>query len=165
MFVVENSGPKRERRFTLQKWVVLLWKWFRRSALSTDHTSENQCQDAYHSAEDIQAVESKDGTQPKLPRNKFPLASDPEAWFMLDNIISKTLRKELGRKKYYKRLNESSKIIYRVCKEICGVREENEKPPPKKDRHQRLMQNLRFKKRNLKMANPFRKFWRERRLA
>ena len=48
-------------------------------SVNADKTSENQSQEANHSAEDIQAVGSKDETQPKLPRIKFPLACDSEA--------------------------------------------------------------------------------------
>ena len=53
-------------------------------SINADKTSENQSQEANHSAEDIQAVGSKDETQPKLPRIKFPLACDSKAWSMFD---------------------------------------------------------------------------------
>ena len=91
-------------------------------SVNTDKMLENQSQEANHSAEDIQAVGSKDETQPKLPRIKFPPACDSEAWRMLDYAISKTLDKKLG-KKYNQRLNESGLVIYEVCKEIFGVKE------------------------------------------
>ena len=77
---------------------------------NTDKTSENQSQDAYHREEDIRADESKDEAQPVLPRMKFPPASDTEAWCMLDNIINKTLQKEVGNKDYNQRLNENSQV-------------------------------------------------------
>ena len=47
---------------------------------NADKTSENQSHGANYSAEDIQAVGSKDEMQPKLPRIKFPPACDSEAW-------------------------------------------------------------------------------------
>ena len=59
-------------------------------SVNVDKTSENQSQEANHSAKDIQAVGSKDETQPKLPRIKFPPVCDSEAWNMLDYTISKT---------------------------------------------------------------------------
>ena len=86
---------------------------------------------------------------PVLPRIKFPPASDTEAWCMLDNIISKTLHKELGNTDYNQRLNESIQIIHNVCIRIYGVKEKNNKPPLKKNRCQRMMQDL-IMKRNLK---------------
>ena len=67
-------------------------------SVNADKTSENQSQEANHSAEDIQAVGSKDETQPKLPRIKFPPACDSEAWRMLDYAISKALDKNWERK-------------------------------------------------------------------
>ena len=82
----------------------------------TDKTLENQSQDTYHSAEDIRAAESKDETQPVLPSIKFP-ASDTAAWCMLDNIINKTLHKELGNKDY----NQSSQVIYNVFMRIKDI--------------------------------------------
>ena len=61
---------------------------------------------------------------------------------MLDNIISKTLYKELGNKKYNQQLNESSQVIYKICKRIYGVKEKNNKQPVKKNRRQRMIQDL-----------------------
>ena len=127
-----------------------LLKIQKQRSATADKTSENLSQDAYHSAKDIQAVELKIETQPKLPRIKFPPACDSEAWSMLDHILSKTLHKKLGRKKYDQRLNESSQVIYDTCKNIYGLKEENTKTPAKKNRRQRMMQDLRNKKRNLK---------------
>ena len=101
---------------------------------------ENQSQDAYHSAEDILAAKSKDEIQPVLPRIKFPQTFDLEVWCMLDNIINKTLHKELGNNEYNQWLNESSQVIHKVCKRIYGVKEKNNKPPVKKNRCQRMMQ-------------------------
>ena len=88
--------------------------------------------------------------QPKLPRIKFLPECDSEAWSMLDYAISKTLDKKLGKKKYNQRLNESGLVIYEVCKEILGVKETINKPPAKENRHQRMMKDLRNKKKNLK---------------
>ena len=70
-----------------------------------DKTSENQSQVAYHIAEDTRVAKSRDETQPVLTR------FDPEAWCVLDNIVSETLHKEPGNKKYNQRLNESSLYI------------------------------------------------------
>ena len=69
---------------------------------------------------------------------------------MLDNIMCKTLHKELGNKDYNQRLKESSQVIYNVCMRIYGVKEKNNKPPVKKKRRQRMKEDLRMKKRNLK---------------
>ena len=96
------------------------------------------------------AVGSKDETQPKLPRIKFPPACDSEARSMLDYAISKKLDKKLGKKKYNQRLNESGLVIYEVWKEIFGVKETINKPPAKENRRQRMMKALRNKKKNLK---------------
>ena len=119
-------------------------------SVNADKTSENQSQETNHSAEDIQAVGSKDETQPKLPRIKFPPACDSEAWSMLDYAISKTLDKKLGKKKYNQRLNKRGLVIYEVCKEIFDVKETINKPPTKENRRQRMMKDLRNKKKNLK---------------
>ena len=73
-----------------------------------------------------------------------------KAWCMLDNITSKTLHKELGNNEYKQQLNESSQVIYNVCMRIHGVKEKINKPLVKKNRRQRMMQDLRMKKRNLK---------------
>ena len=117
---------------------------------------ENQSQEANHSAENFQAVGSKDKTQPKLPRIKFLPACDSEAWGMLDYAISKTLDKKLGKKKYNQRLNESGLVIYEVCKEMFGVKETINKLPARENRLQRMMKDLRNKKnlkRQLHLAN------------
>ena len=119
-------------------------------SVNGDKTSENQSQEANHSVEDIQAVGSKDETKPKLPRIRFRLACDSEAWSMLFYAISKTLDKKLGKKKYNRRLNESGLVIYEVCKEILGVKETINKLPAKENRRQRMMKDLRNKKKNLK---------------
>ena len=74
---------------------------------------------------------------------------------MLDNIISKTLYKELGNKDYNQWLNESNQVISNVCMRIYGEKEKNNKPPVKKNRRQRMMQDLRMKKRILKKQIPF----------
>ena len=103
-----------------------------------------------HSSSSAVHAESKDETQPILPRIKFPPASDMEAWCMLDNIIIKTLHKKLGNKDYNQWLNESSQVIYNVCMRIYRMKEKDNKPPVKKNRCQRMMQDLRMKKRNLK---------------
>ena len=70
-----------------------------RRSVNADKMSENQSQEANHSAEHIQAVGSKDEMQLKLPRIKFPPACHFEACSMLDYAISKTLDKKLGKKK------------------------------------------------------------------
>ena len=85
-----------------------------------------------------------------LLRIKFPPASNTEAWCMLDNIISTTLHKYLGNKDYNQWLNKNSQVIYNVCIRIYRVKEKNNKPLVKKSRCQRMMQDLRMKKRNLK---------------
>ena len=103
-------------------------------SVNVDKTSENQSQEANNSAEDIQAAGSKDETQPKLPRIKFPPACDSEAWSMFDYAISQTLDKKLGKKKYNQRLDESGLVIYMVCKEIFGVKETINKPPARENR-------------------------------
>ncbi len=59
-------------------------------SINADKTSENQSQDAYHSAEDVLDAELKDETKPILLRIKFLPAFDTKAWCMPDNIISKT---------------------------------------------------------------------------
>ena len=157
--VVGNLGPKRGAKIHQTKMGCVSQTAFReqRSA-NTDRTSENQSQDAYHSAEDIRAAESNDETQPVLPRIKFPLAFDTEVWCMLDNIINKILHKELGNKDSNQWLNESSLVIYNVCMRIYGVKEKDNEPPAKKNRRQKMIQYLRMKKRNLKkqirFANP-----------
>ena len=116
-------------------------------SVNADKTSENQSQEANYSAEDIQAVGSK---EPKWPRIKFPPACDSEAWSILDYAISKTLDKKLGKKKYNQRLNESGLVIYEVCKEIFGVKETINKPRAKENIRQRMMRDIRNKKKNLK---------------
>ena len=63
-------------------------------SVNANKTSVNQRQEANHSAEDIQAIESKDEMQPKLQRIKFPPACDSEDWIMLDYTISKTQDKK-----------------------------------------------------------------------
>ena len=73
-----------------------------------------------------------------------------EAWSMIDYAISKTLDKNLGKKKYNQWLNESGLVIYEVCKEIFGVKETINKPPAKENRCQRMMKDYRNKKKNLK---------------
>ena len=87
-------------------------------SVNADKTSENQSQEANHSAEDIRVVGMKDEMQPKLPRIKFP-----PAWSMLDYAISKTLDKKLAKKKCNQWLNESGLVIYEVYKKIYGVKE------------------------------------------
>ena len=114
-------------------------------SVNADKTSENQSQEANHSAGDIQAVGLKDETQPKLPRIKFPPACESEAWSMLDFAISKTLDKKLGKKKYNQRL-----VLYEVCKNIFGVKETINKPPARENSCQRMMKDLRNKKKNQK---------------
>ena len=107
--VVGNLDPKRERKPIRQKWVVFIRQRFRSSALPTlIRRRKTKVRMRYHSAVDIRAAESKDEKQPVLLRIKFPPASDTEARCMLDNIISKTLHKELRNKDYNPRLNESS---------------------------------------------------------
>ena len=127
-------------------------------SVNVDKTSEDQSQEANHSAEDIQAVGLKDETQPKLPRIKFLPACDSDALSMLDYAISKTLDKKLGKKKYNQRLNESSLVIYEVCKEIFGVKETINKPPAKENSCKRMMKDLRKKKKNLKRQLCFANF-------
>ena len=90
--------------------------------VNADKTLENQSQEANHSAENIQAVGLKEKMQPKLPRIKFPPACDSEAWSMLYYAISKTLDKKQRKMKYNQQLNESSLVIYKVCKKIYSVK-------------------------------------------
>ena len=129
---------------------VSLTAFLEQRSAKIDKTSENQIQDTYLNAEYILAADSKDETQPVLPRIKFPPASNSKAWCILDNIISKTFHKELGNKEYNQRLNKSSQVIYKVCKRIYRVKEKNDKLPVKKNRRQRMIQDLKMKKRNLK---------------
>ena len=56
----------------------------------------------------------------------------------------------LGKKKYNQRLNESGLVIYEVCKKIYGVKETINKPLAKENGRQRMMEDLRNKKRNKK---------------
>ena len=114
-------------------------------SVNADKTSENQSQEANHSAGDIQAVGLKDETQPELPRIKFPPACESEACSMLDYAIRKALDKKLGKKKYNQRL-----VLNEVCKNIFGVKETINKPPAKENSHQRMMKDIRNKKKNLK---------------
>ena len=115
-------------------------------SVNADKT-ENQSQEANHRAEDIKAIGLKDEIQPKLPRIKFPPACDSETWSILVCAISKTRDKKLGKKK---RLNKSGLVIYKVCKEIFGAKERINKPPAKENRRQRMVKDLRNKKKNLK---------------
>ena len=121
---------------------------------NTDKMSENQSQDAYHSAEDIQAAESKDEMQPVYPKIKFPPASDTKAWCMLDYTVSKTLHKELGNKKYNQQLNKSSQVIYKVCKRIYGMKEKK-KATSQKQQTSKNDTGSQNEEKKSKKANPF----------
>ena len=124
--------------------------------------SENPNQDTYHSLEDILAAEPKDETQPLLPRIKFPSASDSEALFMLEKIISRTLHKELGNKEYNQWLNESNQVIYKAYMRIYGVKEKNNKLPVKKKQMSKHDAETQIEEENSKKANPFRQSGRKR---
>ena len=67
-------------------------------SVNADETSENQSQEANHSADDTQVVESKDEMQPKLPRIKFPPACDSEAWNMFAIPYTRHYIKKTGEK-------------------------------------------------------------------
>ena len=105
---------------------------------NTWKTSKNQNQN-------ILAAKSKDETQPVFPGIQFSLAPNTEAWILLDSIISKILYKNLWNKEYNQRLNESSHVINTICMRIYGEKEKNNKPPVKKNRRQRMIQDLSMK--------------------
>ena len=101
MSVDGNLGEKGSKIHQTKMSCIFQTAFQEQCSAKTDKTLENQSQVAYHSVEDILAVESKNEMQLILPRIKFPPASDSEAWCMVDNIISKTLHEEQGNKEYH----------------------------------------------------------------
>ena len=115
------------------------------------NTLENLSQGENHSAEEVHAHGSSGGTDPDLKHRRinFPPAS-AGVWSSLDEALYKALNKELGPKRFSERLKECGNIMYKICAERFGTKEPVIKVAQKKNRRQRMMDELRHRKKLLR---------------
>ena len=119
-----------------------------------DKTSEDQGQDKNHSATDIHAqtedeelVQAHEAKREKL---SLPPAKAKDQWEELDIRIVTKLNTLIGKSTLENKLSKYGDIVYSTCRDTCGVKQPKEKKQPQKSRRQRMMEDIRIKKKNLK---------------
>ena len=86
----------------------------------------------------------------KREKLSLPPANTKDLWKELDNQSVAKLDALLGKSTLEHKLSTYGDIVYATCRDICGVKELKEKKPPQKSRRQRMMENIRIQKKNLK---------------
>ena len=119
-----------------------------------DKTSDDQGQDKNHSATDIQALTEDDelvqALEAKREKLSLPPANAKDLWEELDIRIVAKLNTLIGKSSLENKLSTYGDIVYATCRDICGVKKPKEKKEPQKSRRQRMMEDIRIQKKNLK---------------
>lgn len=121
---------------------------------SADKTSEDQGQEVNHSATDIHALASDEelvqALDAKREKLRLPAANAKDQWEKLEEQLVAKLNTLIGKSTLDHKLATYGDIVYATCRDILGVQQPKEKKPPQKSRRQRMMEDIRIQKKNLR---------------
>ncbi|GFO08995.1 reverse transcriptase [Plakobranchus ocellatus] len=119
-----------------------------------DKTLENQSQAQNNSAKEIQAENRDDvlrhPSSDKRQQINFPPKSSGKQWEDLDSNIVLKIDSLLGKSTLEHKLAIFGDIIYQICLDTFGAKQDQTKCPPQRSRRQLEMDNLCKQKRKLK---------------
>jgi len=124
-----------------------------RSEVHAGKTKEDQSQEAHHSAQDLQAEEEPDPTEPvqeRRQRIKWPALNDKKTWAQLDDELDTILEVALVGSAEHK-AEAMSTITYSFCLERFGGEVKSQsKNKGRPNRRQTLVEKIRIELRQLR---------------